>query len=83
MATFYDLAAANRRKSALLVLLVIGIFAALATAAGVAPPAGASGATEPAAALGPLPAFPGPAPFSLASLRRQKRRTGPFIQPRR
>ena len=29
MATFYDLAAANRRKSALLVLLVIGIFAAL------------------------------------------------------
>ncbi len=36
MATFYDLAAANRRKSYLLVLLVIGIIAALATSAGVA-----------------------------------------------
>jgi heat shock protein HtpX len=44
MATFYDLAAANRRKSALLVLLVIGIFAALATAAGVAFTGGIEGA---------------------------------------
>ena len=44
MATFYDLAAANRRKSALLVLLVIGIFAALATAAGVALTGGIEGA---------------------------------------
>ena len=44
MATFYDLAAANRRKSALLVLLVIGIFAVLATAAGVAFTGGIEGA---------------------------------------
>ncbi len=44
MATFYDLAAANRRKSALLVLLVLGIFAALATAAGVAFTGGIEGA---------------------------------------
>ncbi len=44
MATFYDLAAANRRKSALLVLLVIGIFAVLATAAGVALTGGIEGA---------------------------------------
>ena len=44
MATFYALAAANRRKSALLVLLVIGIFAALATAAGVAFTGGIEGA---------------------------------------
>ena len=44
MATFYDLAAANRRKSALLVLLVIGIFAALATTAGVAFTGGIEGA---------------------------------------
>ena len=44
MATFYDLAAANRRTSALLVLLVIGIFAALATAAGVAFTGGIEGA---------------------------------------
>ncbi len=44
MATFYDLAAANRRKSALLVLIVIGIFAALATTAGVAFTGGIEGA---------------------------------------
>ena len=44
MATFYDLASANRRKSALLVLLVIGIFAALATTAGVAFTGGIEGA---------------------------------------
>jgi heat shock protein HtpX len=36
MATFYDLAAANRRKSYLLVLLVVAIIAALATSAGIA-----------------------------------------------
>ena len=44
MATFYDLAAANRRKSALLVLIVIGIFASLATSAGVAFTGGIEGA---------------------------------------
>ena len=44
MATFYDLAAANRRKSALLVLIVIGIFASLATSAGVAFTGGSEGA---------------------------------------
>ena len=36
MATFYDLAAANRRKSYLLVLIVVAIIAALATSAGIA-----------------------------------------------
>ena len=36
MATFYALAAANRRKSYLLVLLVVAIIAALATSAGIA-----------------------------------------------
>lgn len=36
MATFYDLAAANRRKSLLLVLIVVGLLAAFGASAGIA-----------------------------------------------